>query len=262
MSTIIAIATQKGGVGKTTTAGALAAGFKKKGFRVLAVDMDPQSNLSFSMKADSENAATIYHVLKGEIRTQFAIQHTPVTDIIPSNMLLSGIELEFTDKGREFLLRDALAPVRELYDYILIDSPPGIGVLTVNALTTADSVIVPMLPDIFSLQGIAQLYETVENVRRRSNPRLSIAGILLVKYNPRTRIAREVHGTVEMISKNLGIPLFRSCIRTCIAMTEAQSLQHDMIEYAPNSTGVQDYLALLDEMMEGGITVGEKQARN
>lgn len=257
MSKIIAIATQKGGVGKTTTAGALASGLKKKGFRVLAVDMDPQSNLSFSMKADSELSATIYHVLKGEVKTQFAIQHTPVTDIIASNMLLSGIELEFTDKGREFLLRDALAPIKAQYDYIIIDSPPGIGILTVNALTAADSVLVPMVPDIFSLQGIAQLYETVVNVKKRCNSGLSIEGILLARFNPRTRIAKEVHGTAQMISQSLGIRLFHSCIRNCIALSEAQSLQRDMIEYAPKSTGVSDYLALLEEIVQGGIQVDQ-----
>lgn len=258
MSKIIAIATQKGGVGKTTTAGALASGLKKKGFQVLAVDMDPQSNLSFSMNADSEMSATIYHVLKGEVKTQFAIQHTSVTDIIASNVLLSGIELEFTDKGREFLLRDALAPIKTQYDYIIIDSPPGIGILTVNALTAADSVVVPMVPDIFSLQGIAQLYETVENVKKRCNSGLTIEGILLAKFNPRTRIAKEVHGTAQMISQNLGIRLFHSCIRNCIALSEAQSLQRDIIDYAPKSTGVRDYLALLEEITQGGIQVDQR----
>lgn len=253
MSKIIAVATQKGGVGKTTTSGALAAAFQRKGFRVLAVDMDPQGNLSFSMGADCESRATIYNVLKGEVRTPFAIQDSRVTPIIASNILLSGIELEFTDRGREFLLRDALQPVLDRYDYILIDTPPGLGVLTVNALTAADHVIVPMLADIFSLQGMAQLYDTVENVRRRCNPRLNIAGLLLTKYNDRTRLGREIKGTAEMIAANLNIPLLHTCIRNSIALSEAQSLQCDMVAYSLGNSAVRDYLALRDELIKGGI---------
>lgn len=253
MSKIIAVATQKGGVSKTTTTGALASSLKQRGFKVLAVDMDPQSNLSFSMGADTENSATIYNVLKGELRVQFAIQHTAVTDIIVSNILLSGIELEFTDRGREFLLRNALAPLAEMYDYILIDTPPGLGILTVNALSAANCVIVPMLPDIFSLQGIAQVYETVEHVRLSCNPGLYIAGILLARFSERTRLGREVFGTVEMISKNLNIPLFKTCIRNCVTLAEAQSLQLDIMSYAPSCTGARDYRSLTNELIERGI---------
>lgn len=253
MSKIISVATQKGGVCKTTTTSALVAGYKKKGRKVLAVDMDPQGNLSFSLGADIENSATIYHVLKGELRPQFAVQHTQIADIIPSNILLSGIELEFTDRGREFLLKRALEPLTEIYDYIFIDTPPGLGILTVNALSASDYVILPMLADIFSLQGIAQLFETVEHVRLACNPSLSIAGILLTKYNPRARLAREVHGTAELISENLGIPLFRSYIRNCISLSEAQSLQENILDYAPKSTGVNDYLSLIQELSGRGI---------
>ncbi|MEM1485293.1 AAA family ATPase [Oscillospiraceae bacterium PP1C4] len=253
MRKVISIATQKGGVGKTTTSGALAAGLSKKGFKVLAVDMDPQSNLSFSMGADTETCATVYNIMKGEVKTQYAIQHTDIADVIASNVLLSAIELEFTDKGREFLLREALQPIMEQYDYIVIDSPPGLGILTVNALTASDCVIVPMLSDIFSLQGLTQLYETVEHVKKACNPQLSIAGILLAKYNPRTKLSKEVRGTVELITKDLGIPLLDTYIRNCINLSEAQSLQYNMLEYAPSCTGVQDYIALVDELIERGL---------
>lgn len=252
MSKIISVATQKGGVAKTTTTCALACGLKHKGYRVLVVDMDPQSNLSFSMGADGE-CATIYNVLKGEVKTRFAIQRSTVVDIIATNILLSGIELEFTDKGREFLLASALAPVADSYDYILIDSPPGLGILTVNALAASDYVILPMMSDIFSLQGITQVYETVQHLKRSCNPRLEIAGILLTKFNPRTKLAQEVMGTAELISKNLNIPLFKTYIRNSISLAEAQSVQCDMFEYARYSNGVLDYEALINELQERGI---------
>ena len=194
MSKVISVSNQKGGVGKTTTTCNLAAGLKKKGFRVLVIDLDPQGNLGFSMGADVENSATIYDVLKGEIKTQFAIQRTETTDLIPSSILLSGIELEFTNTGREYLLKEAIKPIQEFYDYILLDTPPALGILTINAFTASDTIVVPMLSDIFSLQGIAQLYETVERVKKYCNPNLTIAGILLIRYNPRTLLGREIRG--------------------------------------------------------------------
>ena len=155
-------------MGKTTIVNGLAAVMHKQGFKVLVIDMDPQGNLSFSMGADTEHSATIYEALKGEIKTSFAIQHRSMADIIPSNILLSGIELEFTGHGREFILRRALDSLKGMYDYILIDSPPGLGILTVNSLAVADYVIIPMLPDIFSLQGVALVYELL-NMLKNSN---------------------------------------------------------------------------------------------
>ena len=153
MSLTIVLSNQKGGVGKTTSAYVLSTALKEKGYKVLAVDMDPQGNLSFAMGADTESA-TIYDVLKGELKPRYAVQKSALVDIIPSNILLSGIELEFTGARREFLLKEALDSLKSSYDYILIDSPPALGVLTVNAFTASDYVLVPMLSDIFSLQGI------------------------------------------------------------------------------------------------------------
>ncbi|MEA5010191.1 MAG: ParA family protein [Angelakisella sp.] len=252
MSKIISVATQKGGVGKTTTTCGLAAALKHKGYKVLVVDMDPQSNLSFSMGADTESA-TIYNVLKGEVKTQFAIQRSTVVDTIATNILLSGIELEFTSTGREFLLAKVLEPIADIYDYIIIDSPPGLGILTVNALAASNYVILPMMSDIFSLQGITQIYETVEHLKRTCNSKLEIAGILLTRFNPRTKLAKEVLGTAELVSQSLNIPIFKTYIRSCISLSEAQALQCDMFEYARYSTGVLDYESLLSELKERGI---------
>ena len=249
MGLIISVSNQKGGVGKTTTTGALAAAFQKRGKKVLAVDLDPQGNLSYSMGAEGEGVPTCYELFKEEVGVYDAIQRSDVVDIIPANILLSGAELEFTGQGREFLLANALRPVRDDYDYILIDTPPALSILTVNAFTAADSVIVPMLSDIFSLQGITQLYETVSYVRNYCNPSLRFEGILLTRYAPRTTLATEVHGTAEMISSELGIPLFHTCIRSSVAVPEAQTLQRNLISYSPRNIAMKDYMALADEIL-------------
>jgi ATPases involved in chromosome partitioning len=253
MSKVISVSNQKGGVGKTTTTCNLAAGLVQKGFRVLIVDLDPQGNLGFSVGADSETCATIYDVLKGDVKTQFAIQKTDTADIIISSILLSGIELEFTNTGREYLLKEALKPIQELYDYIILDTPPNLGILTINAFTASNTIIVPMLSDIFSLQGIAQLYETMERVKKYCNPGLSIAGILLTKYNPRTLLSREIRGTAELIAQDLNIRLFDSFIRNSVVVSEAQSLQQNILDYAPKNNISKDYLQFVDELLAKGV---------
>ncbi|MEF9865024.1 MAG: AAA family ATPase [Oscillospiraceae bacterium] len=253
MCKVISISNQKGGVGKTTTTGALAAGMKCKGFRVLAIDLDPQGNLTFSVDGDSEISATIYDVLKKEVKAQHSIQHTQSTDLISSSILLSSIELEFTNTGREYLLRDAIAPLHPYYDYILIDTPPNLGILTVNAFTASDYIIVPVLSDIFSLQGLAQLHESVQRIKAYCNPKLSYAGILLTRFNVRTLLASEIQGTAQMISKSLEIPLFRTSIRTSIVVSEAQSAQKSLFDYAPQNGATKDYARFVDELLERGI---------
>lgn len=250
---MISVSNQKGGVGKTTTTCAVAAGLKKRGYRVLVVDLDPQGNLGFSVGADTETSATIYDVLKGEVKVQFAIQKTAAMDIIISSILLSGIELEFTKTGREYLLKEALKPIRDLYDYILLDTPPALGILTINAFTASDSIIVPMLSDIFSLQGIAQLYETVERVKKYCNPNIAVAGILLTKYNPRTLLSREIRGTVELIAQDLNIRVFDSFVRSGVAASEAQSVQKSIFDYSPRSNIARDYNNFLDELLAKGV---------
>lgn len=253
MCKVITTATQKGGVGKTTTTYVLATILMHRGYRVLAIDMDPQGNLSFAMNAEIDKSAIIYDVLKGNVKASFAIQHRAVVNIIPSNILLSALEMEFTGRGREFLLKNSIEELKDSYDYILIDSPPGLGILTVNALAASDYLIIPVLADVFSLQGITQLYETVAHVRSTCNPELKIAGVLFNRFNQRIKLAREVHGTALLIAQQLGINIFETKIRNCISLGEAQAVQRDVYEYAPRSSGVQDYCALADELIRGGI---------
>lgn len=253
MSKVISVSNQKGGVGKTTTTCNVAAGLKKKGFRVLMIDLDPQGNLGFSVGADTDTSASIYDVLKGDTKIQFAIQKTDTADIIISSILLSGIELEFTNTGREFLLKEAIKPIMDNYDYILLDTPPALGILTINAFTASNSIIVPMLSDIFSLQGIAQLYETVERVKKYCNPSLKIAGILLTRYDPRTLLSREIRGTAELIAQDLNIRLFDSYIRSSVTVSEAQSLQKSVLYYAPRNNSSKDYVKFINELLAKGV---------
>ena len=253
MAKVISISNQKGGVGKTTTTGAIAAGFKIKGYKVLCVDLDPQSNLSFSSGAETEDCPTIYEVLKGEAKTLFTIQKMPSFDIISSNILLSGIELEFTQTGREYLLREALSTVKDKYDFIFIDTPPALSILTVNAFTASDYIIIPMLADIFSLQGIAQLSETIERVKKYCNPNLKIEGIVLTKFNKRTILSREIKGTAELIAEQLGTSIFNTTIRSSVAIMEAQTNQQEMFSYAPKNSAVKDFKDFVNELIERGL---------
>lgn len=253
MAKVISLSNQKGGVGKTTTTGAVAAGYKLKGYRVLCVDLDPQSNLSFSSGAETEDCPTIYEILKGEAKTSFSIQKTPSFDIIASNILLSGIELEFTQTGREYLLKEALNTVKDKYDYIFIDTPPALSILTVNAFTASNYIIIPMLTDIFSLQGIAQLSETIDRVRKYCNPDLKVEGIVLTKYNKRTILSREIKGTAELIAAQLNTVIFNSTIRSSVAVMEAQTNQQDIYNYSPKNAAAKDYMNLVEELIERGV---------
>ena len=253
MATIITVTNQKGGVGKTTTTSSLAVILKHKGYKVLAVDMDPQGNMSFCLGADTVMNATIYDVLRGEIRPQFAIQHTNTVDVIPSNILLSGIELEFTNMGREYLLKSALNSIQQFYDYILIDTPPALSILTVNALVASTHVIIPMISDIFSIQGIVQLVESIGKVRELYNPELVIGGVLMNKYNGRILLNKEVKGAAEKVFTDLEIPMFKATIRNSIAIAEAQASQKDIVSYNPKNGIIRDYISLVSEMKEKGM---------
>lgn len=251
MATIIALTNQKGGVGKTTSSSALAAGlFSFYNKKVLAIDLDPQGSMGFSLGLDIENCSTIYDVLKGQVNIKDAIQDTDYCDIITSNILLSSAELEFTSSDRDILLKRALLPVIAEYDYIIIDTPPALNVLTVNAYAASDHLIIPMAPEILSLLGVSQLKETIDSVRQSVNPNLNVLGILLTKYNPRTLLAREVKEMAENIAAQIGACVFNAQIRTSVAVAEAPAHGLSIFDHAPHAKPSLDYQEFIREVVD------------
>ena len=250
MATVIALTNQKGGVGKTTTSSALAAGlasfYDKK---VLAIDLDPQGSLGFSLGLDIEDCKTIHDVLTGQVSIQEAIQPTDYCDIITSNILLSSAEIEFTSAGRELLLKRALAPVIVNYDYIVIDTPPALNILTVNAYATADHLIIPMAPEILSLLGVTQLMETIGSVRESVNPNLNVLGIILTKFNKRTLLAREVKEMAENVAAQMGTRVFNNQIRTSVSVAEAPAHGLSIFDHSPSAKPSEDYRNFVEEVV-------------
>lgn len=252
MDKITTVTNQKGGVGKTTTSIALVSGLSARGYRVLGIDLDPQGSLGFSAGLDIENNDTIYEVLKGKSPIQQAIIETDIGDFIPSNILLSTAELEFNVTGREYLLHNELQKIEQDYDFIIIDTPPALNVLTVNAYVASSGLIIPMAPEILSLLGISQIRDTIETVRHYYNPDLSVLGILLTRFNQRYMLNLEVEEMAREVAKGLDTVVFDTKIRSSIAVAEAPAHGQSVIDYAPDSRPAQDYSDLIDELLEEG----------
>ncbi len=248
MARIIALTNQKGGVGKTTTCCSICGGLSHAGKRVLAIDLDPQGNLSFSLGIDAEESYTIYDVFKGNCDISDAIQHGEICDVIASNILLSGVELELTGVGREYILREQLETIRDEYDFIILDTPPALSVLTINAYTAADELIIPMLCEILSLQGIAQLKQTIFAVQRYYNKDLKVGGILLNKYNPRLTLTKDVEDLANVIAEQLDTKIYKSRISASINIAEAPAHGESVISYAPRSKAAAEYFAFIKEL--------------
>ena len=245
---IYAIINQKGGVGKSTTALAIGAGLSLKGYSVLYVDLDAQGNLSYTLRADT-NGYNALGVLQRPETAKEEIQHTEQGDIIASSPALAGADTVLTDTGKEYRLKEALESVSGEYDYCIIDTPPALGVLTINALTACNGAIIPAQADIYSLQGISQLNNTIQTVKRYCNPALSIIGIVLTRFNGRSIIRREVAEMAEQTAQSLNSKLFKSKIRECTALVEAQATRQDIYSYAPKSNATADYKALVAEIL-------------
>ena len=244
----IAIINQKGGVAKTSTAASIGAGLHRRGNKVLLIDLDPQRNLTYSMQAESVGALEIL-LHPGEIEAR--IQETPSgIDFIGAAERLAGAEGTFTQTGKEYRLKESLQHIEGKYDYCIIDTPPSVGLLTVNALTAASGCIIPAQPDIYSQQGIIQLKETIENVRTYCNPALKVYGILLTRWNGRTTIAKNFMERIEGEAAGLDTTLFNTKIRECVSLRESQAMQQSIFEYDPKSNAAADYDALIDEILE------------
>lgn len=249
MKEIIAIINQKGGVGKSTTANAIGAGLSLKGWKVLYIDLDAQGNLSYTLGAGGAGLSAL-DVLNKSASAQQAIQQTRQGDIIPASLALAGADTIITAVGKEYRLKEAIDPIEENYDYIIIDTPPALGILTINALTACTGAIIPAQADIYSLQGISQLHSTIQTVRKYCNPQLTIKGIVLTRYSPRAILSREVAEMIEETAEQFNTKLYKTAIRENIAVKEAQARQQDIFSYSPKSNAAEDYKTLVEEIIE------------
>lgn len=246
---VITVTNQKGGTGKSTTTLALAGGLSLKGYSVLSIDLDAQCNMTYTTGAKTDGG-TILGVLTGEIKAGDAIQSTEWGDFIPANKALIGADMFITETGKEHKLKEALEPIEGNYDFIVLDTPPALGILTINALTACDSVIIPAQADIYSLQGIERLSETIKAVRKYANPNLTIAGILLTRYSRRSILNREVAELAEQTAAKLETRLFKTTIREAVAIRESQISQRNLYEYAPKAKVTEDYICFIEELLE------------
>lgn len=246
---IITVSNQKGGVGKTTTSAALAAGLSMAGKKVLCIDLDPQGNLGFCMGLDAESGYTVLDALKGEVPVGDAVLKTELCDLLSSDITLSSSGLEEVRREhRESILRDMLDPILKDYDYVVIDTPPALNLLTVNAYAVSDYLIIPMASDILSLVGLSQLRETVETVRGQLNPDLKVMGILLTRYNGRTCLARDVQEMAGQLAMQMNTQVFASKIRNGVAIAEAPAHGESIFTYNPRSAAVRDYSEFVQEV--------------
>lgn len=247
MKDILAIVNRRGGVGKTATAHALGAGLSLKGYRVLYVDMDSQSNLTYDLGAEM-GPPGVNDVLLRALGAAEAIQHAPGGDILAADQRLTIADEVLQGTGKEYRLKEALQAAGDQYDYAIIDTPPALGVLTVNALTAATKAIIPAQAEIHSLQGIYLLQEAIGAVQTYTNPSLKVEGILITRYNARANLSQGMRKHLEEKAAEMGTKVFKTPVRECTALKEAQYLQRDIFGHAPRSNAAKDYAAVLEEL--------------
>ena len=255
MGKIIALANQKGGVGKTTTSMNLAASLATLEKRVLLVDADPQANASSGLGVDlNEVDSTLYECIINQGNIKEAIYTTDIEgfDVVPSHINLVGAEVEMLNlKKREYILKELLTPIRDEYDYILIDCSPSLGLITVNSLTAADSVIIPVQCEYFELEGISKLLNTIKIIKKKLNPALEIEGFLLTMYDSRLRLANQIYDEVKRHFQEL---VFKTVIQRNVKLSEAPSHGLPAILYDADSTGSKNHMALAKEIIQRETT--------
>ncbi len=253
MGRTIVIANQKGGVGKTTTTINLSASLEEQGQKVLVIDMDPQGNTTSGLGIDKdEKENSIYELLLGECGIEECLTESVCENltVVPSNINLAAAEIELIGtENKEFILRDALDSVREDYDFILIDCPPSLNVLTINAMCAANTVLVPIQCEYYALEGLSQLMHTIELVRDRLNPELEIEGVVFTMYDARTNLSLEV---VENVKSNLNQTIYKTIIPRNVRLAEAPSYGMPITKYDSRSSGAESYRMLADEVIHRG----------
>lgn len=243
---IITIINQKGGTGKTTTTINLGKALRLRKKKVLLIDLDPQGNLSYSLNIPEEEKG-IAEIIAQNMKIKELIIKREGMDVIASNLSLADIELTLQGlKNRAFILKNILNEVKDLYDYILIDCPPSLSLLTINALTATNKVIVPILLDVLSLQGLRQILRTIHKIKVAFNQQLELMGVLAVNVDDRKRLSREI---MQFIDNNYKVYVFNNYIRTNVKAAEAPSFGISVIEYAPNSNSAKDYCNLANEIL-------------
>lgn len=259
MAKVITVINEKGGTAKSTTAGALATGLMLAGKRTLLVDTDIQGNLTSTFMADRDKR-TVMDILKGTVTAAKAIQKTEQGYIVPSSRRLATADMELffpdgqpaTSKERQtipYRLKTGLEPVQKVFDYIIIDTPPTLSAITTNALTACNSVIIPCEAEQYSLDGLGQLNQTIQAVRKTTNKDIAVEGILIVRYDNRTILSRQKKETLIRAAQALDTKVFKKPIRECVALKEAHSAHKDIFRYAPRSNAAADYVSLIKEII-------------
>lgn len=252
---VITIANQKGGIGKTTTATTMASILRERGFRTLLIDADPQRNSSAVYSAKSEGVATLYDALAANPRMKLSetVQHTKNGDIVASDKLMRDADIIFLQDSTNgiFRLQEALEDVEDDYDYVIIDTNPTIDRIMYNALVAADKVIIPTSAALFGVMGLNDLIETIIAVKKRSNQKLKVEGILIVAFKGHTNFAKSVKGQLEKFASDIGTKIFKTPIRASIKVEESQASLMPLNKYAPKCTSAEDYQAFMDEFLEG-----------
>ena len=253
MGRIIAIANQKGGVGKTTTAINLSASLASLGKKVLALDLDPQGNMTSGLGVDKDQVEnSVYDLIIGQTGIEECICKEVIEnlDVLPSNINLSAAEIELIGvENKEYIIRNEMEKVKERYDFVIIDFPPALSMLTINAMTTADSVLVPIQCEYYALEGLSQLIHTINLVQERLNPALVIEGVVFTMYDARTNLSLQV---VENVKDNLDQTIYKTIIPRNIRLAEAPSYGMPINLYDPKSTGAESYLLLAEEVIHKG----------
>ena len=251
--TVIAIVNQKGGVGKSTTAGALCTGLARRGYKTLLLELDPQGDDAFSFKAEPQEGPLLEDLLNGSDLSG-RIQSTDQGDIIGSDASLSSTDVALDRKygdstDKLFVLKKAIKPLKKKYDVVVVDTPPSLGLLSANALCCCDEVIIPARPEVYSLKGIGALNRTIQAMKAY-NKDLHVAGILLTFFEGRTALHKNTKATLEAVSDQLGAKVFSQAIRKCVDIGNAQDERKDIYSYRPKGNAVQDYNLFIDELLQ------------